>query len=150
MRRVFTKTATAIFAATLATFALSSSALAQDASDTSAVLGALGENYADADLANGARQYRRCQACHTIDAGGANRAGPNLHGVMDSPAAQVEGFAFSTALTDSGLIWDAATMDSWLENPRALVPGNRMSFAGLRDADARRDLIAHIAVESSR
>jgi cytochrome c len=150
MSRMQTSAIAAVSAAMLATLAFSSSTLAQDASDNTAILAALGEGYADADLANGARQYRRCQACHTIDDGGANRAGPNLHGIMDSAVAAVDGFAYSTALSESGLIWDAATLDAWLENPRALVPGNRMSLAGLRDANARRDLIAHIAVESAK
>jgi cytochrome c len=113
------------------------------------ILGALGGDYVDADLANGARQFRRCQSCHTLNEGGRHTVGPNLHGVMGSEAASAEGFAYSRQLSESSLVWDAATMDAWIENPRALVPGNRMSFVGLRDADDRRDVIAHIAIATA-
>lgn len=121
----------------------------EPAPDYSAVLAALGPGYENADVDNGARAYRRCQSCHQVVEGGRNMVGPNLHGILDQPAAAVEGFNYSRQLSEAGLVWDVATMDSWLENPRALVPGNRMSFVGLRDADDRRDVIAYIAVQSA-
>jgi cytochrome c len=97
------------------------------------------------DLANGQRQFRRCQACHTIVEGGRHTVGPNLYGVIGHPAASASGFSYSQALSASGLIWDRETLDEWIENPRELVPGNRMSFVGLRDEDDRRDVIAYLA-----
>jgi len=103
---------------------------------------------AAADLTNGARQYRRCQSCHTIDEGGRNTVGPNLYGVVGSPAASREGFSYSRQLTEAGLVWDIETLNAWIENPRALVPGNRMSFVGLRNAEDRRDVIAYIASQT--
>lgn len=121
-----------------------------DGPDPSITLAALGAAYADADLSNGQRQFRRCQSCHTLNEGGRHTVGPNLYGIMGAPAAAQERFSYSSQLTESGLVWDAATMDAWLENPRGLVPGNRMSFVGLRDADARRDVIAYIAVETAQ
>ncbi|WP_412545752.1 c-type cytochrome [Maricaulis sp. MIT060901] len=122
----------------------------QQASDAlpDAVL-ALGETFANADLVNGRRQYRRCQSCHTLEAGGRHTVGPNLHGIMGAQAAAKEGFNYSPRLTDAGLVWDVATLDAWIQNPRGLVPGNRMSFVGLRDADDRRDVIAYIAAQTS-
>lgn len=110
---------------------------------------ALGETFADADLVNGRRQYRRCQSCHTLEAGGRHTVGPNLHGILGAPAAAKEGFNYSPRLTEAGLTWDLATLNAWIENPRGLVPGNRMSFVGLRDAEDRRDVIAYIAAETS-
>ncbi len=125
-------------------------AAVEDVEDHSATLAALGENFIDADLGNGARQYRRCQACHTLNEGGRHTVGPNLHGIFNSEAAQKEGFGYSSQLASSGLVWDIETLDAWIENPRAMVPGNRMSFVGLRDADKRRDVIAYMIIESSR
>lgn len=122
----------------------------EEVEDHSATLAALGEAYLDADLANGARQYRRCQACHTLTEGGRHLVGPNLHGIFNAPAAAKEGFSYSSQLEAAGLVWDVATLDAWIENPRAMVPGNRMSFVGLRDPNARRDVIAYMAVETAR
>jgi cytochrome c len=149
MRRALTSSTAVIAVALVAMLSSTAPVVAQDV-DAAAILADLGEGYEAADLTNGARQYRRCQACHTLDEGGANRSGPNLHGIMFTPAAQVDGFSYSSALVEAGLVWDVETLDAWLENPRTLVPRNRMSFAGLRDADARRDLIGYMAVESSR
>lgn len=101
--------------------------------------------FADADLANGQRQYRRCQSCHTINEGGRNTVGPNLYDTYGHPAARLQGFSYSRALSESGLVWDHDTLDAWIENPSRLVPGTRMSFVGLRDADDRRDVIAYLA-----
>ena len=141
-----------VFSLAAATLALSTPALAQDeAADTAtqAVLAALGEGYLEANLSNGARQFRRCQSCHTLTEGGRNTVGPNLWGIVGASAAYNETFNYSRPLSESGLVWDAATLDSWIENPRAMVPGNRMSFVGLRDAAARRDVIAYLAVETT-
>jgi len=118
--------------------------------DVQTVLAALGPEFADADVANGGRQYRRCQSCHTLEEGGRNLVGPNLYGIIGQPAASRDGFTYSRQLTEAGLVWDVETMDAWLENPRTFVPGNRMSFVGLRDPEARRNVIAYMAVESAR
>jgi cytochrome c len=116
--------------------------------DYSAVLAALGPEFAAADVSHGERLFRRCQACHQISDGGRNTVGPNLYGIIGQPAGAVPRFSYSQQLTDAGLVWDTATLDQWLASPRALVPGNRMSFVGLRDADDRRDLIAFMATRA--
>ncbi|OLF72168.1 hypothetical protein AWH62_09960 [Maricaulis sp. W15] len=117
--------------------------------DTAAILAELGGDYVNADLTNGARQFRRCQSCHTLNNGGRHTVGPNLHGIIGAPAAGADRFSYSSQLAEAGLVWDLDALDAWIANPRALVPGNRMSFVGLRDADDRRDVIAHIAVETA-
>tara|TARA_Y100001933_G_C18833843_1_gene494570 strand:+ start:263 stop:838 length:576 start_codon:yes stop_codon:yes gene_type:complete len=117
--------------------------------DAGAILAALGGDYANADLTNGARQFRRCQSCHTLNEGGRHTVGPNLHGIVGRAAASAEGFNYSPQLTEAGLTWDVETLDAWIENPRAMVPGNRMSFVGLRDAADRRDVIGYLAVETA-
>lgn len=111
-------------------------------------LAALPAPYSQADLANGARQFRRCTSCHTIGEGGPHRVGPNLHGLFRRAAGEAEGFNFSTALRESDIDWSPEHLNEWLADPRGYIPGNRMSFVGLRDADDRRDVIAYLMLET--
>jgi cytochrome c len=97
---------------------------------------------ADPDM--GKRQYIFCQACHTVNAGGQNKVGPNLFGVINRSAGQAEGFVYSGPLTESGLVWDEATLDSWIENPGKLIPGTTMIFGGIKDPAQRANLIAFL------
>jgi len=87
--------------------------------------------------------FGRCAICHTADKGGEDKLGPNLWGVYGKKAGQGS-FAFSDALKSSGLTLDDATLNAWLENPRALVPGNRMSFPGLKDPAKRQEIIDYL------
>lgn len=87
--------------------------------------------------------YARCAVCHTADKGGKDKLGPNLHGVFGSAAGQGR-FAYSDALKRSGLKWNEATLHKWLENPKALVPGNRMSFPGIKEAAKRQEIINYL------
>lgn len=88
--------------------------------------------------------FARCATCHTVDKGGENRLGPNLWGTYGKSAGVHAGFAYSDALKTSGLAWNDANLDKWLENPRALIPGNRMSFPGLKDAAKRKEIIDYL------
>jgi len=105
---------------------------------------------ASADAEKGKRFYIFCQACHSINAGGMNKVGPNLHGIVGRAAAEGEGFIYSEALQNSGLTWDAATLDEWIRRPAELVPGTTMVFAGIPDAQQRADLIAYITQASGQ
>lgn len=91
--------------------------------------------------------FARCATCHTADKGGEDKLGPNLYGVFGKPAAK-GGFAFSAPLKEAGLVLDEATLHKWLENPKALVPGNRMSFPGIKDAAKRQEIIAYLKQQS--
>jgi len=104
---------------------------------------------AQADAQKGSRLFLQCRACHSLEEGGMNKVGPNLYGMFGRAAAQTEGFNYSDALKNSGITWDVATMDAWLERPADLVPGNRMVFMGVRDAQSRADLIAYLQQETS-
>ena len=129
------------------TAATSAQAVAEEAKAVAAVTADPAEvaaRVAAADPAMGKRQYIFCQACHTVNAGGQNKVGPNLHGVVNRPAAQAEGFVFSAALADSDLVWDLATLDSWIENPGKLAPGTTMVFGGVKDPAQRANLIAYL------
>lgn len=104
--------------------------------------------YNTADLANGKAKFGLCQSCHTIAPGGANMTGPNLHGVFGKTSASNPDFKYSDALKNAGWVWDASHLDQWLAQPRTFLPGTKMSFAGLKDAKDRTDLIAYLMVET--
>ena len=94
--------------------------------------------------AMGEQVFKRCVACHTIDKGGANGIGPNLHGVVGRAVAAHEGFSYSSALKAKGGTWDAAHLDQFLESPMKYAPGTRMAFAGVIDASDRKALILYL------
>lgn len=95
-------------------------------------------------LGAGAKVFRQCKSCHTIEPGGPNRHGPNLHGIVNRPVASVEGFRYSDALKEYGGKWTPDRLDAYLENPRKVVKGTKMAFPGIRDAEDRADLIAYL------
>jgi cytochrome c len=114
------------------------------------ILASLPPPYNAADLANGRRKFALCSSCHTIAAGAPNLTGPNLHGVVGRAAASVEGYNYSQVLKTSGVSWDAQRLDPWLADPRGYLPGNKMSFVGLKSAKDRTDLIAYLMVEGGQ
>lgn len=116
--------------------------------DSSAILADFGEPYVSADLGRGRNLFRRCQSCHTLSDGARHMVGPNLYGLFGRDVGTAEGFRYSPAVQAEDFVWTPAELDQWLANPRAFLPGNRMSFAGLRNEDDRRDLIAYLAVET--
>ncbi len=87
--------------------------------------------------------FSRCATCHQI-APGRNGVGPSLAGVYGGPAAHEPTYAYSKAMRASGLVWDDATLDAYLANPRALVPGTKMVFPGVRDPAERAAIIAYL------
>lgn len=113
-----------------------------------ALLASLPAPYNTGDLANGQKQFQLCRSCHTITEGGANMTGPNLYGLFGRTAGTVEKFRYSEPLKAAGFAWDAAKLDQWLADPRGFLPGNRMSFMGVKDAKDRTDLIAYLKVET--
>lgn len=94
-----------------------------------------------ADAVRGEALYKRCVACHSIER---NRTGPKHACLIGRPAGSVEGYAYSKALVASGLVWDEATLDRFLAAPREAVPGTKMTYAGVKDAAERADLIAYL------
>lgn len=96
------------------------------------------------DAANGERLYRRCVACHTVEEGGANKAGPNLFGIIGSTSAgRGIDFNYSPALREAAVEWTDENLDQWLANPRAFIKGTRMPI-GVAKADQRQDIIAYL------
>ena len=103
---------------------------------------------ADADA--GKRAFLQCRACHTVDAGGRNLAGPNLHGMFGAKMGSKPGFTYSTALKNAGFAWTEERLDKWLADPRGALPGNRMLFLGVKDPKVRRLLIAYLKKETAK
>lgn len=87
--------------------------------------------------------FAQCQSCHSPDAG-KNGIGPSLAGVFGTRAAEVPGYDFSPAMAKSGLTWDEATLDRYLKAPQQVVPGTKMTFAGLPDDAKRAAVIAYL------
>lgn len=104
---------------------------------------------ASADAAKGEATFKKCAACHTITPGGANGIGPNLHGTLGKPKASHAGFAYSEALKSKGGAWTFDDMNEWLKSPKAFVPGNKMSFAGIGKPEDRANVIAYLNSQGS-
>ena len=97
-----------------------------------------------ADPAAGEKIFKaQCGICHTVVAG-ENRIGPTLFGVVGRPAGSVPGFNYTADHKKLGITWDAATLDKYLTNPRAMVPDTSMVYAGLKDDAERADLVAYL------
>jgi len=103
---------------------------------------------AAANLKRGQLLYMACKACHDVEAGLPHKVGPNLHGTFGRTAGTAEGFRYTDALVKSGIVWTPATMDEWLKQPGALVPGNGMAFAGIANDADRASLIAWLLANS--
>lgn len=87
--------------------------------------------------------FAQCAVCHKVEPG-KNGIGPSLAGVYGARAGHVGSFAYSRAMRQSALVWDAQTLDRYLEAPLKLVPGTRMSYAGLKDPAQRQAVIAYL------
>jgi nitrite reductase (NO-forming) len=99
------------------------------------------------DAAAGRQVFRKCQACHSLDAG-KNGLGPSLAGIVGEKAAAVPGYNFSPAMKASNLTWDEVTLDAYLADPQKVVPGNKMPFPGLKTERERSAVIAFLAANS--
>lgn len=98
--------------------------------------------------AMGQQVFKRCVACHTIDRGGRNGIGPNLHGIVGRPVASLADFSYSGAMKAKGGVWDEGALDTYLEAPLKALPGTRMAFAGVIDPADRKALILYLKEQS--
>jgi len=92
---------------------------------------------------NGKTVFAQCRTCHAIDAG-VNKIGPSLNGIVGKKSGAVPGFVYSTANATIGLEWTKENLFEYLENPQRAIPGTRMIYGGLRDAQDRADIIAYL------
>jgi len=107
---------------------------------------AIGSNgaFAAGDAKRGAQLFRQCMACHSTEAS-EHLTGPSLAHVFGNKAAAADGFQrYSDALKRTGVTWNESTLEAWLADPERFAPGNSMTFPGVRDMQARQDLIAYL------
>ncbi|MBL8700232.1 MAG: cytochrome c family protein [Alphaproteobacteria bacterium] len=113
---------------------------------TAAVLALAGLAFAAparADEAGEKAFKKHCATCHTVEAG-KNRVGPSLHGVFGRPAGQVAGFKYSDANAKSGVTFDEKFLETYLTDPKAAMPGNKMVFNGVRNENERKAIIEYL------
>jgi len=114
------------------------------AGDSTGATPAAGESSAAATTADAKpAAFAQCAVCHSTEKG-KNLVGPSLFGVVGRKAGTEAGFAFSDANKNSGLTWDEKTLDTYLANPMKMVPGTKMTFAGLTDAAQRKEVIDYL------
>ncbi|HVP83709.1 MAG TPA: cytochrome c family protein [Rhizomicrobium sp.] len=104
---------------------------------------------ASADVAKGKAVSQKCEQCHDLSKGGPNKIGPNLWAIVDSPRGEDRGgFAFSSAMKAKGGTWTYDELFRFLKSPGSYIPGTKMSFAGLRSAQDRIDLVAFLRTQA--
>jgi len=104
-----------------------------------------GTGHAEGDPEAGKSAFNRvCGACHSV-AAGQNKVGPSLHAVVGRESGTAPNFNYSPAMRDAHKTWDEATLNAYLENPRAYIPNNRMILAGVRSEQDRQNIIAYLS-----
>ena len=105
----------------------------------------IGPLLASADVAAGTKVAKKCTACHTFEDGGANKIGPNLYDILGKNVAANAGFSYSGALQDKASeTWDYENLNAFIAKPKEWAPGTKMSFAGIRKAGDRANLILYL------
>jgi cytochrome c len=97
------------------------------------------------DAPDGEALYAACSVCHALEEG-VHAIGPSLHGVFGRMAGSNADFRYSPAMENSGVVWSAGTLDSYLADPQGFMPGNRMPYSGMPDAEERAALIAYLTM----
>lgn len=100
-------------------------------------------SWAEGDATAGKKVFNKCKACHVVDQE-KNRVGPHLVGIFGRTAGAVEGFRYSKAMKESGIVWEAETIGAYLADPKGYIPKNRMAFAGLRKQEDIVNVIAYM------
>jgi cytochrome c len=104
-----------------------------------------------ANLGEGASQFGKCRACHSLKASEGNLVGPNLHGVFERKPGTVPKFRYSDALKSAPYEqWTPELINHWLQRPTDFLPGTSMFFNGIAKEDRRRDLIAYLLIETRK
>jgi cytochrome c len=104
---------------------------------------ALAGSCAAADVEAGKAKFKLCAICHSPEAGKI-KVGPSLFGIVGRKAGSLEGYSYSDAMKNFGKTWTPETLDAYLTDPRAVVPGTKMIFPGIKDQTERANLIAYL------
>lgn len=119
------------------------------ATEAAAPAPAAGAEYASftTDAAAGEKVFALCRSCHVLDEG-VNRVGPSLHKVVGRASGSVAGFSYSDANKNSGVTWTTDVLFKYLEDPKGFMPGTKMAFPGIKDAQDRANLVAYLESQS--
>ncbi|WP_018183399.1 c-type cytochrome [Kaistia granuli] len=109
-----------------------------------ALLAAPAAAHADGDAAAGQKVFLKCKACHQIGENAKNAVGPELNGLFGRHSGSVEGYKYSDANKNSGIVWDETVFREYIRNPKAKVPGTKMSFPGLKDDKDIDNIVAYL------
>jgi cytochrome c len=107
-----------------------------------AVFGSGAAALAAGDAAQGEKDFNKCKVCHSVE--GKNKIGPYLNGVVGRKAGTAEGYNYSEAMKNAGIVWDEANLDKYLAKPKDFVPHNKMAFVGLPKEEDRQDVVAYL------
>jgi cytochrome c len=131
-------------ACTLALAALAGCGQGRDAGDAEAPAAApQAAQEAPSRLASAPAAFGQCASCHSLEPG-RHGIGPSLFAIYGTKAGDIPEYNFSPMLKASGLTWDDATLDRWLAEPMQMVPGTKMTYAGLKDPAKRAEIIAFL------
>ena len=104
---------------------------------------AAGGAAAEGDAALGEKVFKKCKACHSLEAG-KKKIGPSLNGVFGRTSGTVEGFKYSKAMVEAAIVWDETTVDAYLADPKGYIPKNKMAFPGVKKEADRANVIAYL------
>ena len=93
---------------------------------------------------SGAKVFKKCRSCHTLEEDGRNKVGPNLWNIYGAKTASKKGYAYSKAMKAADITWDETTMDAYLKKPGTYMPGNKMTFIGLKKQEDRDAVQAYL------
>ncbi len=96
------------------------------------------------DVQKGETSFKKCLACHAIGPGAKNKIGPELNGLDGRKAGTVPNYNYSDANKNSGIVWDEATFKEYIKDPRAKIPGTKMTFPGIKNEQEINDLWAYL------
>ncbi len=101
--------------------------------------------WADGDPAAGEQSFKKCLPCHSIGSGAKNKVGPQLNGLDGRKAGTAPDYSYSDANKNSGITWNEETFEKYITDPRAMIPGTKMIFPGIKSDKERDNLWAYIS-----